>query len=375
MNLKLTEEQELIRSSVREVLEAECPMAHVRAMHTDPIGYSKPLWSKMAELGWMGLAFPEEHGGLGNGLVDLCLLIEEMGRVCLPSPFVPTIVLGGLPILHFGSDAQKSVYLPAIVEGRLVLTCAVLETGAGWSAESPSTVAVADGDAFVLSGSKILVPYASAADAILVVARTEGATRDGLTVFVIDGQADGVARTPVETVASEHVDTVTFTRVRVGTGRVLGTVGGGLPIVEAIERWGSAARSAEMVGGASRVLDMTVDYAKERHQFGQPIGSFQAVQHHAANMAIDLLAARFIAYEAIWRLEMGIEAESIVSMAKAWTGEAYTRICRLGHQVHGAIGYTHEHDLQVYLRHAITSDLTFGDAHHHREQVARQLGL
>jgi len=375
MDLRLSEEQELIKSSAREVLEAECPMSHVREMEADATGYSPELWGKMAELGWMGLALPEEHGGLGNGFLDLCLLIEEMGRARLPSPFVPSVVLGGLPILHFGTDAQKSEFLPAVAEGRCILTYAELEPGSGWGAHRVDCVATPDGDEFLLAGSKTLDPYASAADYLLVVARREGAAKGALTLLLVDARADGITRVPVETIASDHLEDVTFTGVRVGNNRVLGALDEGRPIVEAIDLWGSAARSAEMVGGAERMLEMTVDYAKERQQFGRPIGSFQAVHHHCANMAIDVLGSRFITYEAIWHLDEGLEASSIVSMAKAWTGSAYRRVCSLGHQVHGAIGYTHEHDLHFYLRHAAASDLAFGDVDYHREQVAQQLGL
>ena len=374
MDLRLSEEQELIKSSAREVLEAECPMFHVRAMETDATGYSPELWGKMAELGWMGLAFPEEHGGLGNGLLDLCLLIEEMGRARLPSPFVPSVVLGGLPILHFGTDTQKSEYLPAIAEGRRILTYAELEPGSGWGASRVDCVATPDGEGFLLTGSKVLVPYASAADNLLVVARTEGGEGE-LTLFLVDARADGITCSPVETIGADHLESITLKGVRLGRDYVLGAVGEGRPIVEAINRWGSTARSAEMVGGAERMLEMTIEYAKERQQFGRPIGTFQAVQHHCANMAIDVLSSRFITYEAIWHLDEGLDASSIVSMAKAWTGSAYRRVCSLGHQVHGAIGYTHEHDLHFYLRHAAAADLAFGDVDYHREQVAQQLGL
>ena len=375
MDLRLTEEQELIKSSAREVLEAECPMSHVREMEADATGYSTTLWAKMAELGWMGLVFPEQYGGLEKGFLDLCLLIEEMGRARLPSPFVPSVVLGGLPILHFGSDAQKSEYLPAIAEGRRILTYAAFEAGTGWEAPGVSCVAAPDGDDLRLTGSKMLVPYASAASDLLVVGRCKGAADGELTLLLVDAGADGITREPVDTIAFDHFDSVTFEGVRVGRGQVLGSVGGGRPIVQAIDRWGSVARAAEMIGGAERVLEMTLAYAKERQQFGRPIGSFQAVQHHCANMAVDVLGSRFITYEAIWHLAEGLEASAIVSMAKAWTGGAYRRVCSLGHQIHGAIGYTREHDLHFYLRHAAASDLAFGDVDYHREQVAQQLGL
>jgi 3-oxocholest-4-en-26-oyl-CoA dehydrogenase beta subunit len=375
MDLRLSEEQELMKASAREFLEVECPMSHVREMEADATGYSAEIWKKMAALGWMGVAFPEAYGGLGNGFLDLCLLIEEMGRVRLPSPFLPTVVLGGMPILHYGSDEQKSEYLPAIATGRRILTYAELEPGTGWGAHDMCCVATPDGDGLVLRGTKSFVPYASVADDLLVVARSEGADERKLTLLLVDATSDGITCEPLETIGYDHLEQVTFEGVRVDCSRVLAGVVEGRPIVEAIGRWGSAARCAEMLGGAERVLEMTLNYAKERHQFGCPIGSFQAVQHHCANMAIDVLGSRFITYEALWCLDERLDASEIVSMAKAWTGGAYRRVCSLGHQIHGAIGYTREHDLHLYFRHAAASDLAFGDIDYHCEQVAQQLGL
>jgi alkylation response protein AidB-like acyl-CoA dehydrogenase len=231
----------------------------------------------------------------------------------------------------------------------------------------------------------MFVPYASVADAMLVVARNgdgdgvgdgEGRSRNGggVTVLIVDTKADGITCKPLATVGRDHLESVTFEDVRLPVDRVLGEdeVPRGRSIVQAINLWGAAARCAEMVGGAEKVLEMTLDYAKERQQFGRPIGSFQAVQHRCANMAIDVLASRFITYEAIWTLDEGLDAAEIVSTAKAWTGDAYQRVCENGHQVHGAIGYTWEHDLHLYLRHATGSDLALGDADFHREQVIRQ---
>jgi alkylation response protein AidB-like acyl-CoA dehydrogenase len=375
MDLRLSEEQELIKAAAREFLEAECPVSHVREMAVDTTGYAADLWRKMAALGWMGVAFPEQYGGLGNGFLDLCLLIEEMGRVRLPSPFLPTVVLGGMPILRFGSDEQKLEYLPEIASGRRILTYAELEPEASWGVHDVCCVAIPDGDGLVLSGTKLFVPYASAADDLLVVARREGANERELILLLVDAASDGITCEPLETLGYDHLERVTFKGVRVGKRGVLGGVVEARPIVEAIDQWGSAAHCAEMLGGAERVLEITLDYAKERRQFGRPIGSFQAVQHHCANMAIDVLGSRFITYEAIWSLDVGRDASEIVSMAKAWTGKTYRRVSSLGHQIHGAVGYTREHDLHLYFRHAVASDLAFGDVDYHREQVAQQLGL
>lgn len=372
MDLSLNEEQELIQSTAREFLEAKCTTSDVREMLDADAGYSETLWKEMAELGWMGTALPEEHGGMGYGFLDLCLLIEEMGRARLPSPFVPTVVLGALPIERFGTDEQKAEYLPAVAEGERILTYAVLEEGSGWGVDGLGCVARREGDDFVIDGTKVFVPYAGAADEMLVVAEDgEG----GLTVLLVETGSGGVTIEPLEGVSSDSMGRVVLDGVRVGPDRVLGEAGRGRQVVERIEAWGSAARCAEMVGGAEKVLEVTLAYAREREQFGQAIGTFQAVQHHCADMAIDVLASRYITYEAVWTLAEGLEAGDVVSMAKSWTGGAYRRVCNRGHQIHGAIGYTEEDDLHLYLRHAIATDLAFGDAAHHREVVARGLGI
>ncbi len=375
MNLNLTEDQQLIRNAARAFLEKQCPSAYVRAMETDEKGYAPEQWKSMAELGWMGLPFPEELGGVGSGFLELCVLIEEHGRFRLPGPFFSTVVLCGMAIARFGSAKQKSELVPAIASGERILAYAESEANATWEASGIEMAATAEDDGYVLKGTKRLVSYAAAADTLLVVARTGGKGERGITVFLVDAASPGITREPLRTIASDHQYQVTFDGVRVPKSRVLGKSGKGWPIVEFIRQWGAAAKCAEMVGGAERVLEMTLDYAKVREQFGKPIGSFQAIQHHCANMAVDVLGARFIAYEAIWRLSEGLDAAAEVSMAKAWTSDACQRVCGLGHQIHGAIGFTKEHDLQLYSRSAKAAELGFGDADYHRERVAEWLAL
>jgi len=375
MNLNLTEDQQLIRNAARAFLEKQCPSAYVRAMETDEKGYAPEQWKSMAELGWMGLPFPEELGGVGSGFLELCVLIEEHGRVGLPGPFFSTVVLCGMAVARFGSAKQKSEFVPAIASGERILAYAESEANATWDAAGIEMAASAEGDGYVLKGTKHLVSYAAAADTLLVVARTGSRGEKGITVFLVDAASPGIVCEPLQTIASDHQYQVMFRGVHVPKSRVLGKAGKGWPIVEAIRQWGAAAKCAEMVGGAERVLEMTLEYAKVREQFGKPIGSFQAIQHHCANMAVDVLGARFIAYEAIWRLSEGLEAAAEVSMAKAWTSDAYQRVCSLGHQVHGAIGFTREHDLQLYSRSAKAAELSFGDGDYHREKVAEWLAL
>ncbi len=362
MDLTLNEDQELIQATARDLLSSRYPVANARAMQDDPTGYSAELWKEMVELGWMGLALPESYGGVGAGFLEACLLVEEMGRFAVPSPFLPTVVCCGLPIARFGTEEQKATWLGAIARGRVMSYA-----GGRWDSSGDELVATESGDGLVLDGSALFVPYADAAEALLVVAQD--------TVLLVDTATPGITREPLDVIGAARQHRVDFANVTVPGDRVLGGVGGGRAVAEAVTALGTAATCAEMVGGAQYVLDTTVSYARQREQFGRPIGSFQAVQHHCANMAIDVLSSRFTAYEAIWRLSEGLAAAAEVSMAKAWVSEAYQRVCALGHQVHGAIGFTREHDLHFYFRHALTSALTFGDGDFHWERLARHLGL
>lgn len=372
MDLTLTEDQELIASTARDFLEARCPMSHVREMETDPVGYSPDLWKEMAELGWAGMAFPEEHGGFGAGFLELCLVIEEMGRHLLPGPFLPTVAQCGMAIAEHGTEAQKTDRLAPIASGDKIMSYARAAPAAGWPSNGSALTATPTGEEFVLSGSAMFVPYAPAADELLVIAQAADEP-DHLTAFLV--VADAVTAELLDTVGADRHHRVTLDEVKVGSDQILGSEGNGKTVLDTVESYGAAATCAAMVGGAQRVLDMTVQYATEREQFETPIGAFQAIQHHCANMGVDVLGSRLIAYEAIWRLAEGIDATQEVSMAKAWVSEAYRRVCDLGHQVHGAIGFTREHEMGTYLRHAISTELSFGDGEHHWGRIADGLGL
>jgi alkylation response protein AidB-like acyl-CoA dehydrogenase len=375
MDLTLTDDQELIASTAAGFLEARCPMAHVRQMEADPAGYSPALWKEMADLGWTGLALPEEHGGSGGSFVDLCVVVEQMGRFQLPSPFLPTVVLCGRAVAVHGSDEQRASRLGAIARGETIMSYVRAAPGSGWGPLGSDVVARRDADGFVLEGAGMFVPYAHVSDELVVMARHAGGGPGELTAFLVAGDAGGVSTEPLQTVHPDHQHRVELAGVRVSAGDVLGDEGGGGDVAATVAAFGAAATCAAMVGGAQRVLDMTVQYAKEREQFDTPVGAFQAVQHHCANMGVDVLSSRLIAFEAIWRLSEGLGADEEVSMAKAWVSEAYRRVCALGHQVHGAIGFTREHDLHYFFRHAIASELAFGDADYHWERIADHLGL
>jgi alkylation response protein AidB-like acyl-CoA dehydrogenase len=372
MDLTLTEDQKLVQNAAAGFLASRSEDCGARAARAEPSGYSKAVWKEMAELGWTGLALPESHGGAGAGFLEACLLIEELGAHQVPSPFLPTVVCAALPIARFGTVDQRQRWLDAIAQGRVMSYVRAAPRGR-WRVEGSEVAATVSGDGFTLDGTAWFVPYADAAEELVVVAESDPSGK--LTVFVVDADSPGISCVPLEVVGNEPQYRVEFTGVAVPASRVLGQPGAGVEVVEAISALGAAATCVEMVGGARRVLEMTVEHARLREQFGKPIGSFQAVQQHCADMAVDVLGSRLIAYEAVWRLSEGLDAGLEVASAKAWVSEAYQRVCARGHQVHGAIGFTQEHDLHFYLRHAVASSSAFGDGGFHTEQVARELGI
>lgn len=375
MDLGLNETQQMLKNSAREFLQAECPDTYVRAMEEDERGYTPDMWQKIAEQGWLGLIFPEEYGGVGLTYLDLSVLLEEMGRALLPGPFFSTIVMGGMAIMDAGTDQQKRHLLPQICEGQHIVTLALTEPSARWDAAGVQTTAAQNPDgAWTLNGAKLFVPNAHVADTYIVAARTGDVERD-ITLFFVPSDADGVTQTLLKTIASDRQSEITLDSVSMPAEAVLGEVNKGWDTIEKVLAWGAIGKCAEMVGGAEQVLEMTVEYAKQRTQFGRPIGSFQAIQHHCANMATDVEGSRYITYQAAWLLSEGEAAAQEVAMAKAWVSDAYRRICALGHQCHGAIGFTKEHNMQLYSRRAKAAELAFGDTDFHLETVADSLGI
>ena len=377
MELGLTEEQEMLKTSARDFLEKECPKQLVRQLDESDKGYSPELWRKMAELGWMGLVFPEKYGGSGGSFLDLIVLLEAMGYNILPGPFLSTVVLGGLTILAAGSEEQKKEFLPKVANGETILTLALTEPSADYNAASIKTKATARNDGYVINGTKLFVPDANAADYILCVARTkEGKNpEDGVAVFLVDAKSPGVKCTLLKTLARDKQCEIIFDNVTVPKKNILGKPGQGWPIVEGAIQKATVAKCAEMVGGAQAALEMAVKYAKERVQFGRPIGSFQAIQHYCANMVTDVDGSRFITYKAAWEVSEGLPATMDVAIAKAWTSEAYGRVTLLAHQIFGAIGFTMDHDIHLYYRRAKAGEIMFGDGDFQRAIVANELGL
>ncbi len=377
MELGLTEEQEMLKTSARDFLETECPKQLVRQLDESDKGYSPELWRKMAELGWMGLVFPEKYGGSGGSFLDLIVLLEAMGYNILPGPFLSTVVLGGLTILAAGSEEQKKEFLPKVANGETILTLALTEPSADYNAASIKTKATARNDGYVINGTKLFVPGANFADYILCVARTKETKNpeDGITIFLVDTRSPGVKCTLLKTLARDKQCEIIFDNVTVPKKNILGKPDQGWPIVEGAIQKATVAKCAEMVGGAQAALEMAVRYAKERVQFGRPIGSFQAIQHYCANMVTDVDGSRFITYKAAWEGSEGLPATMDVAIAKAWTSEAYGRVTLLAHQIFGAIGFTMDHDIHLYYRRAKAGEIMFGDGDFQRAIVASELGL
>ncbi len=377
MDLSLNEEQELLQTSARDFLGANCPTTHVREMEEDATGYSAALWKEIADLGWVGLMFPEEYGGAGYGFVELCVLMEECGRALLPSPFHSTVLTFGLPILLGGSEAQKQHYLPAIASGTMLGTLALTEPSASFEPSGISVRAEAHNGGYVINGTKLFVLNAHTADELLVAVRTsdEGGPENGISLLLVPSNTSGVETTTLSTIASDRQFEVTFTNVEVGADALVGELHQAWPILKQTIDRAAIAKCSEMVGIAQVAFDMSVDYAKNRVQFGRPIGTFQAIKHKCADMVIDVDGSRFITFRAAWMLNEYLEADKEVSMAKAWTSDACRRVCTQAHQIHGGIGFTKEYDLQLYFRRAKNGEVFYGDADLHREVVAQEIGL
>jgi len=378
MDFHFSEEQKMLRESARDFLQTECPKTFVREMEKDPKGYAPGLWRKMADLGWMGIVFPEAYGGIGGDFLDLLVLLEEMGRACLPGPFFSTVVLGGVPILEAGSASQKEEFLSRIASGRMIMTLAHTEPVT--TQFDPHLIGVkarAEENRYSINGTKLFVPDAHVADYMICVVRTDGKndSRKGITLFLVDAQSPGIKREVLKTVARDKQCEVTFQKVKVPPGSILGRLHEGAPILEKVLQKAAVAKCAEMIGGAQFVLDMCVSYAKEREQFGKLIGTFQAVQHHCANMVLNIEGGRYITYKAAWMLSKGIPCTKFVAVAKAWVSDAYKRVAGLGHQIMAGTGYMEEHDMPLYSRRAKAAELAFGDASYWKGWVAKEIGL
>ncbi len=379
MDIGFSEEQELLRETARKFLEAECDTKFVRARMADPAAVTAGFWQQLAAQGWLGIVYPEEHGGSGLGLVDLVVLMEEMGRRVMPGPFFSSVLLGGAAIMEAGNPAQQAEWLPRIAAGEKKAALAWTEPALRWDASGVTLPARETAGGFTLSGTKLFVGDAHLADLLVVAARTrDGSTMaDGVSLFLVPKTTPGVTVTPMPTIDETRKSCeVQFDNVALPASALLGELHGGWPPLSRVGARATVALCAEMCGGAQQVLDMTVDYAKLRVAFGKPIGSYQGVKHQAADMLVALENAKSLTYYAAWAFDEGeADAPLAVAMAKAATSDMARKVAGTGIQLHGGIGMTWEHDLQLYFKRAKASEVAFGDAAWHRERVARLMAL
>jgi alkylation response protein AidB-like acyl-CoA dehydrogenase len=375
MDLGLTEFQRTTRDTAREFLAEKYPKSLLRDLEASASGHSDDLWRQLAGLGWTGLGVPTEYGGLGGGVVDLAVIVEEMGYAAYMSPFTQSAVLGARIIARSGTADQKDRLLPRIADGSLLLSTAIAEERGSWTLDAISATLTTRGDRYVLAGVKRFVEYASVADALMVFARTPGtAGHEGVSAVLIDTDLAGVECTDLWSAGGKQ-HAVSFRHVESTAADVIGSPGEAAALLVDAVQVNAAMNCAYMVGLARRALDMTVSHAQTRTQFGQPLGKFQAVQHHCADMAMLTEGARLLTYEALWRLDSDLPAAAEVARAKAFTNDAVRETLWLAHQIHGGIGIMREYDLHFYFRQAKSLELTLGTTKDHLEIVADELAL
>ena len=373
MDVQFTEEQDFLRTNAKSLLTKEAPISLVRELMDSEHSCSEELYSKMAELGGTGLIFPEEYGGMGMDIVSLCVLLEEQGRALAPTPFLSSVVMAGICILEAGSAAQKEEYLPSIIDGSKIGTLAFFENNGQWHASDVSLEAKANGDEFVLTGTKRFVPDAGRADFLIVPAKVSG--DEGVTLFLVDPKAPGVTvRGVAYSDQTRKVFEISLDGVKLSTKDMLGKCGKSTAALARVLDITRVALCAEMTGGAQAVLDMSVEYATTRKQFGVAIGSFQAIQHKCADMYVAVEGSRSATYYSAWSLQEHTDKSSIdAHKAKAFCSDAFNLVSAHGIQIHGGFGYTWEADLHLYFKRCRASEEAFGNGSWNREQIAASL--
>jgi alkylation response protein AidB-like acyl-CoA dehydrogenase len=371
MNFAFSEEQEELRRAVRRFLEDKSPMTEVRRLMETTEGYDPAVWEQMAgQLGLQAMAIPEEYGGAGFGYVELTVVFEEMGAALLCAPYFSTVALACNCLLSCGDESAKKDYLPSLASGEVVATLALTEDSGRWDLDGVTLRATRQGDGWVLDGHKMFVIDGHTAGLILVAARTDA----GISLFAVEGAAPGLTRTPLATMDQTRKQA----RLEFAStpARLVGEEGAAGPVLTRTLDLAAVALAAEQVGGAQRCLDMSVEYAKTRIQFGRPIGSFQAIKHKCADMLLEVESAKSAAYYAGWAAaEDSDELPVVASLAKSYCSEAYFHAAAENIQIHGGIGFTWEHDAHLYFKRAKSSELLLGDPTYHRELLAQRIGI
>jgi pimeloyl-CoA dehydrogenase small subunit len=375
MDFDLTEEQRLLRDSVDRLLADNCTFEKRRSYLAEPEGWSRALWSQYAELGLLGLPFPEQHGGFGGGGIETMLVMEAFGRALALEPYLATVVLAGTALRLAGNDAQQARLLQSVAAGEKLLAFAHGERQARYDLPDVLTKATRKGDGWVIDGAKSVVLHGDSADTLIVSARTSGDRNDtaGITLFLVDAAANGVARRGYALRDDNRAAEITLSGVEVASDAVLGEIGGAFPVVERVVETGIAAMAAEAVGAMETMQAMTLEYLKTRQQFGQPIGRNQALQHRATEMFVSLEQGRSMAMLAAMTIDEPDAAERSrnISMVKAGIGQAARFVSQNAVQLHGGIGMTEEYAVGHYFRRVMVIEHTFGDTAHHLSRLAQ----
>ena len=374
MDILPSEEEQLLKNAARDFLEAEISTGMVREMELDENGYPPALWRQMAELGWLGLAVPEEYGGQGLSLTYLGMVMEELGRVLAPVPMHSTMV-AALTVAEAGTEDQKRELLPAVCSGDMVMTWAVIERDPRLIPSAIVEQARADGDGWVVNGTKMFVDNFNVARRCLVAVRTAPASveNEGISLFLIDPNGSGVSQTALVTIAKDKQSRVTFDNLRLSESDLVGELHGGWPIIEQMLERATALLCCQMVGATRKDAEMAIDYAKNRVAFGRPIASFQSIQHMCADMLLFTDGVQLLTYEALWKMERGMPAGVEVSQAKAFANEKCEAVVRQSQVIHGGIGFMMEFDLHLWLRRVSAWTMRLGTTFDHRAKIASAL--
>jgi len=373
MNFALSEEQQMLQASANEFVKRESSLKRIRELREDEAGFSRELWGKMAELGWHGVLFPEEHGGLGEGMVEMIVVLEELGRGLMPEPVISTVLMGGGALLLGGSAEQKSTWLPGVIDGEKFLSFGYMERQSRYNPFDVTTTAKKDGEGWVLDGEKMFVPDAGVSERIIVTARSAGdrRSREGVEMFLVDPKASGVSLTSIPTMDWRKQYVVKLDGVKVDEADRLSGGDSGVALEGTLDR-ATVGLAAEMLGGMNEAFNMTMEYLKTRQQFGVPIGSFQALKHRAADEYVQTELSRSSIYYAAMTIDENMpDMQRAVSTAKARCNDAFHLIGNESIQMHGGIGVTDEHDIGFYFKRGRVAAVTLGDSEYHRDRYAR----
>ena len=378
MDVLPNEEEQMVKNLAREFLEAECPPRLAREMEKDDLGYPPELWQKMADLGWLGISLPEEHGGQGLPLTYLGIIMEELGRAIAPVPLHST-AMAALAIAEAGSAEQQRQLLPRVSRGDLILTWAFTEQTPRFRPETIHAEAVPDGDDLILTGTKMFVDNFNVAEQCLVACRTAPAATDadnpgaGLSLLLVNTDSRGVSHTPLTTLAKDKQSKVFFDGVRVPQANLVGPRHQGWPIIQRMLDRGTALLCAQMVGAARKDAEMGIDYAKNRAAFGRPIAAFQSIQHICADMILWVDGGQLLTYEALWKMDQGLPASVEVSQAKAFCNDKCEAVVRSSQVIHGGMGFMMEFDLHLWFRRVTAWTMRLGTSFEHRAKIAQSL--